>query len=160
MNKINLLGREVPFANALLHLAECLLYRDFKVVDYGIQHLTITAGQSTARYSSNHMTGLVRLLQLVQAVQSFGMDDVPIPPVFRGEQGFVRWDRLQSFQGEQKVKTALAYLGGMDFFFQNDHVFLNEAPLEKVCEAFVLFEEDRRTPMKAWLEKLTKKVRA
>lgn len=103
---------------------------------------------------------MLRLLQIVHTVRGFGMDNVQMPIIFMGDQGAARWIRLHEFKGEHKVKMALAYLGGMEFFFQNDCLPVTEADLEKVCKAYVLHEEDRRTPMKDWLQELTRNVHA
>ena len=155
-------NREVPFVNALLHL--CINIRtEFVVHEYNDYSFKINTLQQRGSkidpsYSCYNTKPILRLLQLVQAVRGFGMDNVQTPSIFMGDEGFERWDRLQNFQGEYRVKMALAYLGGMNFTFESDLLSVTEQKLEKLCEAYVLHEEDRRTSMKDWLEELTRKA--
>ncbi len=154
-------GRQVPFLNALLHL--CINIRtNFDVREYNEYSLEIDTkqqrGSKIDSYGCYNTKHILRLLQLVQAVRGFGMDHVHTPGIFMGSEGHERWGRLQKFQGEYKVKMALAYLGGMEMLFESDLLSVTEEKLEILCEAYVLHEEDRRTSMKDWLEALTRKA--
>ncbi len=160
MMNIRVNDREVPFLNALLHL--CINIRTkFGVREYDDCSLEIETkqqrGPKTDLYACRNKKTILRFLQLVQAVRGFGMDNVPTPGIFMGIEGFKRWDRLQNFQGDNRVKMALAYLGGMEFTFEDDVLHVTEQDLENICTAYALHEEDRRTSMKAWLEELTRK---
>jgi hypothetical protein len=142
---------------ALHHISKYHLQHKFDVVDYNdysIRLATNTKGKTMESTYGGHNTGWVlHILQLVQAVRGFGMDNVncPLKPI--------QLDWLEKFTGDpkDKVVAALGMLGRSHlhplYLFENFN-------FEQVCEAYALHAEDRAVSMMDWLEMMPKKVRA
>lgn len=152
MIKIKVNGQDVPLYNALLHICGFHLQHKFDVREYNeyaVELETNSAGKvERSNYGAYNTGFMLHILQLVQAVRGFGMDNVHSP--LKPEQ--VDW--LGQFTGENKVKVALGMLGRC--WYHPNYVCQNFS-LEQVCEAYALHAHDRRVLMQEWLVMMSMK---
>ncbi len=148
MIKINGM-RTYPLIEALKSIANFLIEPGFDVEESNEKLLRVCArderGKSFCWYEGepgemNH------LLQLCKAILGKGMGHVPTPLVF--SLNIARWDHLQGFKGDKKIKVALGMLGGAEHH-PDDIIHFD---LEHVLQAYAMHAEDPRVSMSKWLE--------